>query len=115
MSHSLTMNREGSFVIKTYGPNHCGVGSKIAIRYSLVCECRPTLDHRGFLFDQLNVDRYFKEIKRTSLSCERLVMRCTHDLIAQIRAENKGCQIDRMQLTLSPEPFAASMIYIWNG
>lgn len=106
---SLKMVRSGEFDIHTYGENHCGVSEEFKIRYHLTCECSPLLDHRGFLFDQINIQQYFESIKRTQLSCERLTVVCLNQLLEHILTENPKCQIKRMELTLSPEPFLASM------
>lgn len=106
---SLKMVRSGEFDIHTYGDNHCGTAEEFKIRYHLTCECSPLLDHRGFLFDQINIQQYFESIKRTQLSCERLTVVCLNQLLEHILTENPKCQIKRMELTLSPEPFLASM------
>lgn len=112
---TLEMIRSGEFDIKTYGANHCGVSDAFKIRYHLRCVCSAKLDGRGFLFDQLNIQSFFEDIKRTSLSCEQLTEACLEQLLGHILVENPGCQIFRMELTLSPEPFMASMIHAWDN
>lgn len=112
---SLKMVRSGEFDIHTYGDNHCGTADEFKIRYHLICECSPLLDHRGFLFDQLNIQAYFESIKRTQLSCERLTVVCLEQLLEHILTENPTCEIRRMELTLSPEPFLASMSHAIDG
>lgn len=107
----LTMNREGSFHVKATGDNHCGVDEDLDIRYKLVCECAPSLDYRGFLFDQLHVADYFKTVRRSRLSCERLVIKCCQDLKKMILKENPHCEILKMELTFSPAPHAATMTF----
>ena len=109
----LTMDRSGEFHIKTYGPNHCGISNNVAVKYMMNCECAAHLDSRGFLFEQLNVDSYFQSLRKTKMSCEKLTISCVKDLIKMIRAENHTCHILRMELTLSPAPFAAAMKYTW--
>lgn len=111
----LTMNRNGEFRIYAYGPNHCGVANDIKVTYHMVCECDTRLDKRGFLFDQVCIDNYFQGIKRTKLSCERLAIRSLKDLRLQIVRENPLCVIRSLQLTLSPEPFKASMTHTWQN
>lgn len=117
--NKLTLRREGSFLLTPFGKNHCGItrfrGQKLLVKYNLVCECRVNLDKRGFLFDQLTIQNFFNDIQRSSLSCEQLVIRCTEDLVKAIRDENRECYIDSMELTLSPEPHAASMTYTWRA
>jgi len=114
--HKLTMNREGRFHIDAYGPNHCGVSDYLEINYRMICECQPaSLDKRGFLFDQINVDNFFQNIKSSRLSCERLTIKCVRNLVKAIKAENPDCRINKVELTLSPAPFKASMTYAWTN
>jgi hypothetical protein len=109
------MDRQGEFKILATGPNHCGVVEDLAIKYQMICECNTTLDRRGFLFDQINVDKYFQNIKRSQLSCEKLVQQCTKDLLRLIKEENPRCVIRKVDLTLSPFPFLASMKFSWTN
>ena len=112
---SLDMVRSGEFTIQTYGNSHCGTSDKFMIRYHLKCSCTPLLDHRGFLFDQLNIQQFFESIKRTQLSCERLTVVCLEQLLEHILTENPTCQILKAELTLSPEPYLASMTHTLDG
>lgn len=109
----LTMDRQGEFPLYAYGANHCGVENNITVKYRMLCVCDTILDRRGFLFDQINVDNYFQAIKRSRLSCERLAVKCVEDLRRMIRVENPTCVVRRMELTLSPQPFKASMTRTW--
>ena len=111
---TLTMARQGIFHIETFGNSHCGIGKEMDVKYAAVIKCDAVTDHRGFLFDQINVDGYFQGIKRTSLSCEKLAMHCTKGLIGMIRKENPGAVVHSLELTLSPAPFAAAMTYAWK-
>jgi hypothetical protein len=114
MKTTLTITRAGSFRIKSLGDNHCGAlpsGDMLTIKYEFVCVCDTSLDSRGFLFDQVEIDKYFRGRKWTSLSCEHLCMSIANRLIKRILKENPKCRIKRGSLTLSPEPFAASMKY----
>lgn len=113
ISNKLTMNREGTFRFKAVGPNHCGVDENLQVNYRMVCECYATLDRRGFLFDQINVDNYFQSIQSSVLSCEKLTIKCAQKLLKMIKKENAICAIRSMSLTLSPAPFKASMTYDW--
>ena len=117
MPHSklLTMDRQGDFRIRAVGPNHCGVVNDLQIKYQMVCICDDILDSRGFLFDQINIDNFFQGIKRSSLSCERLTISCAQKLRRLIREENPSCRVRRIKLTLSPQPFLASMTYEWKA
>jgi hypothetical protein len=114
MAKTLKMDRSGEFRLYAYGPNHCGVDQDITVKYRMVCLCSPKLDSRGFLFDQVNVDKFFQNIKRSKRSCESLTVACVRDLLKEIRKENPRCEILKMELTLAPEPFAASMTYSWE-
>lgn len=109
---TLVLNREGEFKIKTTGNKHCGTSDSQWMKYHLWCECDVKLDSRGFLFEQLNVDKFFQKMQRTTLSCERLTMSCCKKLAAMIRKENPVCKIRGMRLTLSPFPYKASMTYL---
>ena len=110
---TLTMNRQGEFTILTTGNSHCGTmtNQQLPIRYTMICECEATLDPRGFLFEQVNVDNFFKQMKRTRLSCEKLTISCCKKLVSMIRRDNPSCQIRSIELKLSPYPYAASMTY----
>jgi hypothetical protein len=112
-TRTLTMNRQGEFQILTTGDSHCGTftNRKLDIRYHMICECESTLDPRGFLFEQVNVDNFFKQMKRTSLSCEKLTIACCTRLVSMIRRDNPSCRIRSIELKLSPFPYAASMTY----
>lgn len=111
----LRLVRGGEFGIQTYGDNHCGTTDAFKIRYHLTCECGNKLDNRGFLFDQINIQNFFESIGRTQLSCELLTIKCLEQLLGHILAENPTCQIYKMELTLSPEPFAASLTHSWSN
>jgi hypothetical protein len=112
---TIEMVRSGEFGIQTYGTHHCGTAERFNIRYHMKCVCSPKLDHRGFLFDQLNIQAFFEGIKRTNLSCEQLTVHCLEGLLENILKENPACQIYRMEMTLAPEPYAASMTHVWDN
>lgn len=111
----LTMTREGSWQLATFGTSHCGIGDNILVKYKAVIKCSPKTDDRGFLFDQINVDKFFQNVKRTSLSCEMLAIQCTEKLAAALVKENPTVEIKELELTLSPAPHAASMTYSWKA
>jgi hypothetical protein len=111
---TLTMNREGLFSIRATGPNHCGTQELLGLRYSVKVECAATVDARGFLFDQINIDSFFQKIKATQLSCEQFAIDCSRKLWKTIMKENPDCIIRRLEVTLSPEPFAASMTFCFD-
>lgn len=112
---TLTMKRMGEFMINATGPTHCGIAEDLVIKYDMTCVCSTTLDQRGFLFEQLNVDKFFQSLRKTKLSCEKLTMNCVKQLMKQIKQENPVCEIHRVELTLSPEPHKAAMTYHWTA
>ena len=109
----LTIVRSGQFHIHTYGSHHCGTGESFDIRYHLTAICSPKLDKRGFEFDQVNIDKFFQTVKRTSMSCEKLTETLLGKLRRHILQENPLCLIHNMELSLSPQPFMASMGATW--
>jgi len=107
---ALTLHRQGKFTLDTVpGTDHCGTMSRLTVAYETRIVCAPRLDSRGFLVDQVNVDRFFQRQGKTSLSCERLAMDLAAKLHASLVKENPAVTIRTMDLTLSPEPFAARM------
>lgn len=114
--NALTLRRTGQFTIAVAGDNHCGVTTdgKVLIKYEFAAVCSTDLDHRGFLFEQRNIDAYFQALRRTTRSCEQLVQGCLKALLGRIMDENPGCHICKASLTLSPAPHAASMTYDWS-
>jgi len=113
MNRTLTLDRQGDFKIFTTGDSHCGTLTNdfLPIKYRVTCICENILDKRGFLFEQVGVDSFFKGMKRTHLSCERLTISCCKKLVSLIRKDNPVCRIRSIELTLSPWPYQASMTY----
>ena len=110
-TNTLTLRREGLFTLRTHGPNHCGVENPQKIQYEFTARCAVKLDGRGFLFDQLNIDGFFQRQRRTSKSCEELVIKYTKQLIKLVMDENPGCEVLSTVLTLRASPYRASMTY----
>ncbi len=110
---TLTMNRQGDFEILTVGDSHCGTLTNqfLKVKYHMICECDNVLDPRGFLFEQVSVDNFFKKMRKTTLSCEKLTISCCKKLVTLIHKDNPVCRIRSIELTLSPFPFQASMTY----
>jgi hypothetical protein len=109
----LKVVRSAEFHLHTYGKNHCGTANAFDLRYHMTCLCSPKLDHRGFLFDQLNIDVFFNKVKKTSMSCEKLTETLLKRLKTFILEENPACEIYAMNLTLSPHPYAVAMTSQW--
>lgn len=124
---TLTLRREGDFVQAVDGAHHCGpkallvdielpgkVKTKakgIAVRYTLTVACGPTLDHRGFLFDQAMVDLWFKRQgeRVTSLSCEAYAINLANRFLEKLAKDAPHCDVRGITLQLSPAPHQASI------
>ena len=114
---TLTMRRSGEFkVLPVEGTPHCGVSHTLLdVRYTVVVVCSmESLDHRGFLFDQTNIDKYFQSLKTVSVSCEQFCIQAAEGLWSRITRENGTCQILSLSVTLSPAPYQASMTFDWK-
>lgn len=82
---------------------------RITVIYWVMLRCEAMLDHRGFLFDQLTVDQFFRDIKETNMSCERLAMVCVDQLVEALKKENPRLLVKEVLLELSPDPFEADI------
>ncbi len=110
------LNRAGEFTVNTTGPNHCGTTDVLTIRYRLTVACSSrSLDARGFLFDQVAIDRWFQAQRVTALSCENYAAFCGRELYKLIKRENAGLIPTKLDLALSPAPFAAEIIFEWES
>lgn len=113
---SYKLNRTGDFTVKTTGPNHCGTTDVLSIKYRLVVTCAATsVDSRGFLFDQVRIDKWFQAQRTTELSCELYAEHCARALYRMIRAENPGLTPTSVNLALSPAPYAAEIEFGWTA
>lgn len=113
-NHTLKMVRRGTFRFKQIGDHHCGLKSGdgfITVDYDVAVICEPLLDRRGFLFDQVSIDNFFKSIKSSSLSCEQLTIRCAQKLVKMMLKENPSCRIKSISVKLSAWPHFADMTY----
>lgn len=118
---TLTLRREGRFVQRVEGDHHCGPkalldttdeGHKvIAVTYKLTVACGPTLDHRGFLFDQAMVDAWFTRqgTRATSLSCEAYCISLANKFMDKLAKDAPHCDLRGVTLELSPAPHQASI------
>lgn len=127
---TLTLRREGTFLQWVEGEHHCGpvtalVDMKvrgngnaktvtvkgIRVNYSLTVACGPTLDHRGFLFDQAMVDAWFvRQGERvTSLSCEAYTIKLANAFMDKLAHDAPHCDLRGVTLQLSPAPHTASL------
>ena len=108
----LILKRTGYFTVKTEGRNHCGTMAEQQVYYETIVTCAKILDHRGFLFDQLNLQGFFDGIKKTDRSCEQLCIRCVYKILRMIMKENPKCKVHKIELTLSPAPFQAQITHV---
>lgn len=102
----LTLSRQGSFTLHVRGDNFCGVSvdGTVECEFDVEIECEAdSLDHRGFLIEQLGIVEFFRELPETSLSCENLVVKCAKQLHEKIQRENPNCKVRRMSVEISPE------------
>lgn len=113
---TFTIKREGQVEWRVSGNNHCGPVAELRdgvmpVRYAAVVTCEPTLDSRGFLFDQAALDLYMRRLatRETTLSCEALVNHAAELLLAKIDRDVPTCRVVGLSLTLSPAPFQASI------
>lgn len=130
---TLTLRREGQFYQLVGGEYHCGApaalvrvswvesnqsvvrdakgGPAILVEYSLTVACGPTLDQRGFLFDQAQVDRWFMRqgLRVSSLSCEATTILLANSLMDKLAKDAPHCDLRGVTLQLSPAPHSASV------
>lgn len=114
-SGRITLRRSGSFSFETSGPACCGTESPLTLEYLVEVECGIKLDDRGFLFDQLPIHEYFRNIRHATESCELLALRCARDIHSMILENHSGCQIKDFKLSLkSPVGAAAFVTFHFN-
>lgn len=112
---SFTLKRVGRFSVTTSGDNHCGTDNNLKIAYNLEVRCTAdSLDARGFLFNQMDVDRWFQKQTSTALSCEQYTIFCGRAIYKLIRKDNPVCRIEVFRLTLSPAPHAAELTFSYG-
>lgn len=112
---SYRLNRIGDFTIKTFGEFHCGTSDVLRINYRVNVTCdTEMLDSRGFLFDQVKVDGWFKSQRATDLSCEKYTVFCARQIYKLIVNENNGLTPSKIELALSPAPYAAEITFVWE-
>jgi hypothetical protein len=82
----LTMNRRGEFRCNWRDTNNkCGVGLETTPKYTYYChiETANILDIHGFVFDQLEIDKYFQKKYnklQSAKSCERIAVSACEDV-----------------------------------
>ena len=119
---TLTLNREGDFMLSVFGNAHCGLpdeNGQVPCYYRLTLCCAASgLDADGFLVEQFGIDQYFRNLPPTPLSCELLVVECARDLYRKVMRENAAAEIFGLRLEISPRPVgapgAAGMTFQWG-
>lgn len=113
---SLTIKREGRVDWRVSGDTHCGPKSEVRdgvmpVHYALTCTCEPTLDGRGFLFDQASVDLWMRRQASvgTTSSCEELVVHVAQAFLGKLAHDVPHCRPTHLALSLSPAPHVASV------
>lgn len=120
----LTLVRAGRVSWGVSGPYHCGpksllregpLGPTLDLEYRVVLECGLTLDDRGFLFDQIDVNAWMQAqaCRDTELSCERRAIEVGARLVAEIQRHAPTCALRRLTLELWPAPGIAGMVAVW--
>ncbi len=111
---SITLTRIGSIAFTTVGDAHCGVapaGTKQQADYEVRIKCKPLLDRRHYLIEQLDIDEYMQGILVVEQSCEKLVIDTAYDLLELCEARNKRMKIIWLQVMIKAAPGKAWMTF----
>jgi hypothetical protein len=119
----LTMNRRGEFQCNWLDThNKCGVGPDTYPRYTYHChiETADILDAHGFVFDQLEIDNFFKKkyaVPRSAQSCERIAVSACEEIKRMIENHMLGHSgmsvIYRIAVTIGTSDGPATMTAEW--
>ena len=115
LRRTMSILRHGNFRVKPIGDAHCGIdlgNARIEANYFVRVECVPTLDHRGFLFEQRVVDEVFQGIEECAMSCELLAYTCCQLVKERILNDNPSLEIRCIEVSISAAPFPATLIYV---
>lgn len=124
---TMTIVRKGEVLASVeVGSNHCGAAGAIVVRgdenliamkYECEVTCRPVKDIRGFLFDQVELDKWIQEYFGDTLidvSCEELVERLSEEILEKLRTHSPTCKVKRLCFRLSPAPYAAHVEVVYE-
>lgn len=122
---TLTIHRAGDIPLRVVGDTHCGakaagkpVGKcdlgdiyEVPVKYEAMVVCAPTLDARGFLFDQVMLDAWMQSWSREpiTLSCEALVITMANRLQDHMARKVSHCDLRTITLSISPNPYLAKV------
>lgn len=113
---TMKIERKGLVNWRVSGDTHCGpkallVNGRIAVEYTVSVTCAPSLDKRGFLFDQAMVDAWMQRQAEmeTTLSCEKLCIAVAERMLAKMAHDVPHCKVTELVMTLSPKPHQASV------
>jgi hypothetical protein len=121
----LTMDRKGKFQcnwLTTHRKCGAGADTKPIYEYRCIVETADILDSNGFIYDQLEIDTYFKnryKRKQKALSCEYLAINAVMNVkrLIQSHLEKSGAgksAIHRIAVTISLEDGPAQMTAEWT-
>lgn len=110
------LEKQGNVMQAVFGPNHCGTenhlhGGLIRMRYHIRLFCNARLDSHGFLVDNMTISDFMDAFAGvpTDLSCERLILEIARQMEDRARSEDPGLQLRGMSVSVSPEPFNATI------
>lgn len=118
---TMTITREGDLMVHIDpAGSHCGPAGMIVkegdkslmpVKYTARVVCAPTVDDRGFLFDQAMLDKWLQRVaaEKTGLSCELLCQAYAERFLAKMEHDRPDCEVRYLSLTLSPAPHKASI------
>ena len=117
----LILSQSGVAVFHVKGTHHCGLkkfarDGKLRVKYEVRLVCAPSLDGRGFLYDQSDLRSLILDTARkpTELSCEALAKGLPVALMRDVRAKEPTCRIVAVHVKLSPRPYKAAVEAVYG-
>lgn len=115
LDRTYLFKKSGEVIFEADGPNQCGVittsGLKV-LKWNFALEAVVnSLDHRGFLFDQQDLDNLIEGavVAHDSSSCELLGQTVLNEFIRWYPNQNVRLKPIWIGVRISPAPFRASM------
>lgn len=121
----FTITRRGELTFTVHGAMHCGsrdftkpvtvadrAGHILTARWTIEASATAdSLDSRGFLFDQTELDKLVHRVAtRDSYdSCERLTKALADAFCHAVAKENEACVLQTVRVTLSPQPYLSDI------
>lgn len=117
----LILSQVGSAVFTVHGNHHCGLkkfakNGRLRVKYEVRLVCVPSLDDRGFLYDQSDLRALIMDTARkpTELSCEALAKGIPVALIRDIKSKEPTCKVVAVHVRLSPKPYKAAVEAVYG-